>query len=69
MEGNCSDSSIESLCFEYRYLFSATNFLHLYIQQCCIHLPKEKPEFRNLPEDWVGDPGLLPETQVILTPG
>ncbi|XP_034249053.1 exocyst complex component 1 isoform X2 [Thrips palmi] len=45
------------------------NFLVLLWKQCCIHLPKEKPEFRNLPEDWIGDPGLLPETQVILTPG
>jgi hypothetical protein len=39
------------------------------LQQCFKHLPKQKPQFHNIPEEWTGDTGLFVENEVATTPG
>lgn len=45
------------------------NFLVVLWKQCFKHLPKQKPQFHNLPEEWTGDTGLFVENEVAITPG
>ena len=42
---------------------------HLNFQQCFKHLPKQKPPFSNIPEEWTGETGILIENEVAVTPG
>nr|CAD7576460.1 unnamed protein product [Timema californicum] len=45
------------------------NFLIVLCKQCHKHLPKQKPAFNNLPEEWTEDTGMLLELEVVATPG
>jgi hypothetical protein len=49
------------------HILNEHNNIHL--QQCFKHLPKQKPQFHNLPEEWTGDIGLFVENEVAITPG
>lgn len=49
------------------YIYSKHDLLHF--QQCFKHLPKQKPQFHNFPEEWTGDTGLFVENEVAVTPG
>nr|CAD7442489.1 unnamed protein product [Timema bartmani] len=44
------------------------NFLIVLCKQCHKHLPKQKPAFNNLPEEWTEDTGMLLELEVVATP-
>lgn len=52
----------------YRWLASnlqeRQNFFITLWKQCCKHLPKQKPIFRNIPENWISEIALSPENVV-----